>query len=551
MKLLDVRLLRHVPRVRRLLVAAGILAAAQGVAVVAQAVAISRLVVRVFVDRWTPIQAAELLQWVALILVARAALGYLADVAAARASARARSDLRRGLLAAVAHGGPAVTAHVEPAALSVLATKGIDSLDVYFAKVLPLMAVAAVVPVAAVSVIGLSDRLSFWIICATLPLVPFFMVLVGQETQVHAGKQWRSMARLAGHLLDVVSGLVTLHIFGRARGQAAALRQSGDDYRKRTMKVLRVSFLSTLVLELLSTLSIALVAVSIGLRLVNGRMGFAAGLIVLLLAPEVYQPLRTIGTQFHAAADGLEAAGQMMDVMEAAQREGHGANGGAIPSDAQGITVEVQEVSFAYDSDAVLARFSARFESGNIYVVRGSSGAGKTTLLNLLLGFIQPDQGRVLVCGMDARTMDEHWWRSQVAYLPQRPWLPRATVREVLDMVAPRATDEEMTAALADAGLPPGDSTLPRGVGTPLYDAGTGVSVGQMRRIALARAFLLNRAVLILDEPTAGLDVVAASHVAQCVRSAADAGCMVIVVTHADDFDQVADKVLDIESVMV
>ena len=551
MKLLDARLVKQVPRVRRLLLLASILSAAQGLVVVAQAVALSRLIVRVFVDRWGVAQIAELLQWVALIILMRAALVYVGDVVAARASAVARSDLRRGLLAAVAHGGPAVTRHVEPATLAVLATKGIDSLDLYFSKVLPMITAAAVVPITALAVIGVSDRVSLGIICATLPLVPFFMVLVGKETQVHAGKQWLSMARLAGHLLDLVSGLVTLHIFGRARNQASALRVTGEEYRKRTMKVLRVSFLSTLVLELISTLSIALVAVSIGLRLVNGRMELVAGLTVLLLAPEVYQPLRTLGTQFHSAADGLEAAAQVLAVMDESQQVTSGEEDSVIPSDVSGITVILNDVAFAYDSGQGLSRLTEEFHPGRVHVIRGSSGAGKTTMLNLILGFLQPTSGTVSICGIDLSQVDMAWWRSQAAYVPQRPWLPRASIREALHMVAPWADDERMLSALATAGLAAGDSALPKGLDTQVFELRTGVSVGQMRRIALARALLLQRPLLLLDEPTAGLDSVASAHIARAVRTQADAGVTVVVITHGDGFDLVADRVVDVEAVMV
>lgn len=551
MKLLDRRLLRQVPQVRRLLQISALLSIAHGVAVVAQSVVIARLVVRVFVDRWTPIQCAELIQWLALVVVLRAALNWLAETVAARASARARSDLRRALLAAVAHGGPTVTRDLEPAGLAVLATKGIDSLDVYFTKVLPLVAVACVVPVTALLTIGINDRLSLGIIAATLPLVPFFMVLVGKETQVHASKQWQSMARLAGHLLDVVSGLVTLHIFGRARSQAAALRESGEDYRRRTMKVLRVSFLSTLVLELLSTLSIALVAVSIGLRLVEGKMALMAGLTVLLLAPEVYQPLRTLGAQFHAATDGLEAANQVIAIVDCADAVRDGDSDRDIPSDCTGISIQLEDVGVVYGSTEVLTNVSAKFESGNLYVVRGASGAGKTTLLNLLLAFLEPSTGRLSVCGREIDGVDGNWWRAQIAYLPQRPWLPRATVADALRMVAPSASDERIWEALHSAGIPVDDSSLPMGLQTQLFDSGIGVSVGQMRRIALARALLLRRPVLLLDEPTAGLDRAAATHVVRAARDAATQGAIVIVVVHSDAFDAVADDVMDLSAVLV
>jgi ATP-binding cassette subfamily C protein CydCD len=392
MKPLDPRLLRFARSTRGFIALAIVLGVVTAVLVIAQARLLSDAIVKVTAGgaSWEQVRTGVLL--VGLIFAARALVAWLSEVAAVRASARAKSELREATLDHILALGPASDAAKDPGALAALVTRGVDALDGYYARYLPQLVLAVIIPVAILLTVVGQDIVSTVIIVITLPLIPLFMALIGMYTQSRVDRQWKTLAVLSGHFLDLVSGLPTLKIFGRAKSQVEAIRAIGDRYRSTTMGVLRVSFLSSLALELLATLSVALVAVSIGLRMAQGQLTFAVGLFVLLLAPEAYLPLRLVGQHFHAAAEGLGAAERVFTILETPVP-----TGGSTPMPVGPLSVVVEDLVVKYPDRPEPALGGATFtaEPGTVTAVVGTSGGGKSTLLNALLCFIEPTSGRI------------------------------------------------------------------------------------------------------------------------------------------------------------
>ncbi|WP_051885966.1 thiol reductant ABC exporter subunit CydD [Streptomyces hygroscopicus] len=543
MKPIDPRLLRYARATRFFLAASVALGLVGAGLVIAQAMLIAEIVVGPF-QRGDGAGALTLpLGLLALVALGRAVVSWLTELAAHRASAAVKSELRLRLLERAVRLGPSWLDSQRTGALTTLATRGIDALDDYFARYLPQLGLAVVVPVAVLARIVTADWISALIIVVTLPLIPLFMVLIGWATQSRMDRQWRLLSRLSGHFLDVVAGLPTLKVFGRAKAQAASIRAITADYRRATLKTLRLAFLSSFALELLATVSVALVAVDIGMRLVHGEMDLFTGLMVLVLAPEAYLPLRQVGAQYHAAAEGLAAADEVFAVLERALPSS-AADGSPAP-DARGaaLTLDGLVVRHPGRTAPSLARTSFEIRPGETVAVVGPSGAGKSTLLNAVLGFAVPDQGRVLVGGRDLASLDPESWRRQIAWVPQRPYLFAGTIAENVRLARPDADDEAVRAALRDADAHRFVSALPDGIETRLGEMGTGLSAGQRQRIALARAFLADRPVLLLDEPTANLDGETETSVVEAVRRLAE-GRTVLLVVHRPALLPLADRVL-------
>jgi ATP-binding cassette subfamily C protein CydCD len=389
------------------------------------------------------------------------------------------------------------------------------------------------------------DWVSAAIIVGTLPLIPLFMILIGWVTRSQTDRQWRLLSRLSGHFLDVVAGLPTLKVFGRAKAQAESIRRITGEYRQATMRTLRVAFLSSFVLELLATISVALVAVTIGMRLVHGDMDLSIGLVILVLAPEAYLPLRQVGAQYHAAAEGLAAAEEIFEVLETPVPD---SGTRRLPEGEiafEGVTVRYPGRA----SDAVTGA-SFRVAPGETVALVGPSGAGKSTLLGVLLGFVRPDAGRVRVGGADLASADLEEWRSRLAWVPQHPHLYAGTIGENVRLARPGADDTAVRRALADAGALEFVDALPDGTDTALGEDGAGLSAGQRQRLALARAFLADRPVLLLDEPTAALDGTTEAEVVEAVRRLA-VGRTVLLVVHRPALLAVADRVVRLEPASV
>ncbi|MFD0002968.1 thiol reductant ABC exporter subunit CydD [Streptomyces sp. NPDC127178] len=537
-KPIDPRLLRYARATRLFLIAVVGLGAVGAVLVIAEAMLIAEAVVGAFQHGMSAAELRTPLMLLVAVAIGRALVAWLTELAAHRASAAVKSELRGRLLERATELGPDWLSGQRTGSLVALATRGVDALDDYFSRYLPQLGLAVVVPIAVLARIVTEDWVSAAIIVGTLPLIPIFMMLIGWATQSRMDRQWRMLSRLSGHFLDVVAGLPTLKVFGRAKAQAESIRRITDEYRRATMRTLRIAFISSFALELLSTLSVALVAVTIGMRLVHGDMHLYDGLVILVLAPEAYLPLRQVGAQYHAAAEGLSAAEEIFEVLETPAPASGSA---AVPTGA----VSFEGVSVRYpgrSSDAV-SDVSFAVEPGETVALVGPSGAGKSTLLNALLGFVRPAEGRILVGGADLAELDLEEWRSRIAWVPQRPHLYAGTIAENVRLARTDADDAAVRQALGNAGALEFVDALPEGVETVLGEDGVGLSAGQRQRLALARAFLADRPVLLLDEPTAALDGATEAEVVEAVRRLA-VGRTVLLVVHRPALLGVADRVV-------
>ncbi|WP_093907697.1 thiol reductant ABC exporter subunit CydD [Streptomyces sp. cf386] len=540
MKPIDPRLLRYARATRLFLMAVVGLGAVGAGLVIAQAMLIAEMVVGAFQHGMSAAELRTPLLLLVAVAAGRAVVAWLTELAAHRASAAVKSELRGRLLERAAELGPGWLSGQRTGSLVALATRGVDALDDYFSRYLPQLGLAVVVPVAVLARIVTEDWVSAAIIVGTLPLIPIFMMLIGWATQSRMDRQWRLLSRLSGHFLDVVAGLPTLKVFGRAKAQAESIRRITGEYRRATMRTLRIAFISSFALELLSTLSVALVAVTIGMRLVHGEMHLYDGLVILVLAPEAYLPLRQVGAQYHAAAEGLSAAEEIFEVLETPVPA---AGTAAVPTGSVAFEFEGVSVRYPGRSADAVSGTSFTVEPGETVALVGPSGAGKSTLLNVLLGFVRPTEGRVLAGGADLAELDLEEWRSRIAWVPQRPHLYAGTIAENVRLARPDADDAAVRRALGDAGALEFVDTLPLGIDTALGEDGAGLSAGQRQRLALARAFLADRPVLLLDEPTAALDGATEAEVVEAVRRLA-VGRTVLLVVHRPALLGVADRVV-------
>lgn len=550
MKALDRRLLRHAGAARRHVVHAGAIGAADAALLVVQASLITTLVV-------VPLRGAALAQVrepvlaLAGVVVGRSLLAWGGQVAAHSASARVKSQLRRALLAHVARLGPQWLATQSVGDVATLATRGTDALDGYFARYLPALVTAALVPISVTVVVFVCDPVSGLIICLTLPLVPLFAILVGMTAARRARLQWRALAALGGHFLDVVEGLTTLLVFRRAEAQAATIRRVADENRRASMGTLRLAFLSSAILEFLATICVALVAVSVGLRLLDGRSDLRTGLFVILLSPDAYWPLRQVGAQFHASAEGLAAAEQLFAVLETPDSAARVPAARRPAPDLARSAIRFEGLTVAYDrGSAALAPLHLDLAPGEYLGVAGPSGCGKSTLLAVLLKFATPTAGRVLVDGPDGvadlAEIDPDTWRAQVAWVPQNPWYAARSIAENVRLARPAASDAQVARALRLANASEFVEALPEAMATVLGVGGAPLSAGQRQRIALARAFLRDAPLVLLDEATAHLDPASERAIAEAVRRLASERT-VIAVAHRPALLEDADRVIHLQ----
>jgi ATP-binding cassette, subfamily C, bacterial CydCD len=554
MKPLDPRLLRFARSTRGFIALVVVLGAVTAALVITQARLLSGIIVQVTSGdvSWDAIRTSILA--VALVFLARAAIAWLTEVGAVRSSARAKEELRQSAVDQVLRLGPAGPGAHSPGETAALITRGIDALDGYYSRYLPQLVLAVIVPVAVLLTVLGQDLLSAVIIAVTIPLIPVFMILIGMYTRSRVDRQWRTLAMLSGHFLDLVSGLPTLKIFGRAKSQSAAILAIGDRYRSTTMGVLRVSFLSSLALELLATLSVALVAVSVGLRLAEGQITYSVALFVLLLAPEAYLPLRLVGQHFHAAAEGLGAADRLFTILETPVPVGGEAT---LPDGPVAIEVDGLAVTYPQRPAPALAQATFTALPGTVTAVVGGSGGGKSTLLTAILGFAPASAGSIVLRAgeteIDLRSADLAAWRSRVAWVPQRAHLPSAglaetpTVAEAVRLGAPDAAEADLWQALRDAGMADDIQALPEGLETRLAADGSGFSVGQRQRLSLARALLSRADVVLMDEPTAALDTSTERAVIDAIRRLAERGTTVIVVAHRPALIEIAHQIIRLD----
>ena len=532
MKPIDPRLVRRSRTVRRFLLTCGVLSLVTAVALVAQAWFVADAVTRLFEGR--PVLAAATALGVVLAL--RGLLAWAYAVASARAAVGVRTGLRHELLDAVVD-PRRVGGLPESARFSALVGDGLDRLDTYVGRFLPQLVSTVLTPAVVVVALAWVDLLAAVVVVLTVPLVVVFLVLVGLVTRDRLDRRWGELARLGRHFSDVLDGLVVLKVHGRR--QERGLTELGDRHRRATVESLRTAFLSSLVLELFSTLSVAIVAVATGLRIVTGDVPLEVGLFVLVLAPEAYLPLRRLGAHFHDSADGVTVAQDALDVLEAGRHSGW-----APPPASADLVLDGVEVTYPGRTMPALRVDGLVVEPGDFLAVTGPSGCGKSTLLALLLGFVSPSRGRVRVGSWDLETLDVERWRSQVAWVPQVPGLLAGTVAENVRLGDPDASDDDVRRALADAGAADLDPAR------VLEEAGSSLSAGERRRVGIARALVRVRSgrasLLLLDEPTAGLDAARESTVlgALCGLDAT-----VVVVSHRAETLRAAARVLRLQPV--
>ena len=543
---LDPRLVREVRAARAHVARTVVLGLVQAACVIVTALVIAHLGAQLLVERDVPGDTPEMLALLILALAVRAGAVLVEEATAHRAATSAISDLRSRILSHAARLGPRAGAG-RGADLTALATTGIEKLRPYLVGYVPQLVLSATVTPLCLLTIGLLDPLSAVIALITLPLIPLFMILVGTMTVGRSERLLADMRSLWSQLLDLVEGLPTLRALGREKGPEKVVAALGDRHRASAMGSLKFAFLSSMVLELLATLCVALVAVSIGMRLVYGEMELAPALAVLVLAPEVYQPLRNVGSQYHASTDGLAAVGAAFEVLD----EHAPADGTRPAPDLAGATLALRGVSVA--SREGLAPHAAEIEvrPGRITALTGPSGAGKTTAVQVLLGLLEPEQGRAVVIAADGtatdvRELERRTLWDQVTLLPQRPVLPPGTLREVLASARPEAGPAELEAAAVAVGL--GTVIARRGWDADLGRSGHGLSLGERQRLSLARALLSPAPLVVLDEPTAHLDGASEQIVLDLLARLRAQGRTVLVIAHRSRLVEAADEVVAVEA---
>ncbi len=510
--------------------------------VVVQAWLIAGVVAGVFLNGLTVAAATLPLLLLCGVGIGRGLLAWTAPVLGQLAATRVRSRLRARLADHLLRLPPGRLAGERTGEVAQAATAGVDALDGYFARYLPQLGLAVVVPAVAVVAILRVDLLSGVIVAVCLPLLPFFLYLVGAAAGARARRRQRVLDDLGGHFLDVLRGLPTLRCFNRGEAQAARVGEIAEQYRRTTMSTLRLAFLSSLVLELAAMLSTALVAVEIGLRVDAGVLPLRDAFYVLMLVPEVFLPLRQAGLQFHAAADARAATERVFSLLELeAEPPGETV---LLPTGPPALRLEEVTVRHPDRSAPALDRVSLEVRGGERVALYGPSGGGKTTVLQVLLGLELPTAGRASVAGVDLRDADLASWRRLVAWLPQEARLAHGTVAENVRWGDPAAGDGEVERALRDAGLPP--ESLPRGLATPVGEGGRELSAGQRRRVALARALVRRAPVLLLDEPAANLDVELQEQVGSLLENLPPNTTLVYCV-HQPGLLQHADRVVQVE----
>ena len=542
MPAVDPRLVRRTHAVRPLLAFDAALGVATAVTVLAGATLLALIVARAFHGT----RLAALWPYIGLLVAVFAVRGGLAwgmEIAGRRAAWSVLSELRLALIERRLRTQPVAVDGARSGELAAAAVQGVEGLEGYFARYLPQAVLAMSVPLLVVAWVAFVDLEAALIMLLTLPLVPVFMWLIGRYTEQRTRERWMALRQLSTHFLDIARGLPTLRAFGRAEAQVASVGAVSERYRKATIETLRVSFLSGSVLELAATLGVALVAVAAGIQLVDGSLGLQAGLTVIILAPELYLPFRKLGAEYHASADGLAIADRMFALLDAPDTAVRGGRRLA-PSPAHA-TVALEDVSFAYPSRevAVLDGLELALAPGETVALVGASGAGKSTVAALLLGLLEPTTGRVTVGGVDLATCQPDAWRRQIAWVPQHPSLLHMTVADNIRLADPDATDEMVRAAATDAGADQFISALPDGYATVLGDGGRSLSGGERRRIGLARVFLRDAPLVVLDEPTADLDPASVALVAAAVRRL-QAGRTVLLIAHRPELVEAADRVV-------
>lgn len=548
-RLIDSRLLRWSPVVGIFLAGAGVLALATAVVVIAQAWLLAQIVVAVFLRGSRLAQVMGPMSFLIAVFAARAALSFTGAVAGSLCARRVKASLRDALLRHTLELGPAFLKGERTGELAATATSGLDALDPYFSGYLPQLTMAAIVPAVAIAWAFRVDPISGAILLVTVPLVPLFAALSGLAARARARRQWKTLAFMSAHFLDVVEGLPTLRVFGRARLQTETIQRVADTYRQATMRSLRMAFVSALVLELAASMATALVAVAIGIRLAQGTMALEAGLAVLVLVPDIFLPLRRVGAAFHSSAEGMAAAGRVLSLLEQPVSPCPSAGGRgsspyvARPLDLSRQTIRLERVSVSYPGRGNAMRgVDLAICPGEWLAITGPSGSGKSTLIAVLLRMVEPSGGLLTLDESSVAGIAPAVWRAQIAWMPQHPYLFSGTLAENVRLGRP-FPDAVVRAALDQAGLSRWRQAQPEGLYTQVGERGERLSAGERRRVALARALIATPSLLLLDEPTAGLDPITAAKIVRALQDLPQQPAIVIA-THSAAMERFADRVV-------
>ncbi|KJR46971.1 Transport ATP-binding protein CydD [Desulfosporosinus sp. I2] len=552
----DKRLIQEVRPVRGYLLLTVGMGIGIALLVVTQAWLFSQVVGEVFLEGATLASVWKFLCLILGIIVLRAVLQWVSEVSAHQVASYIKSSLRERLIRHVVCLGPIYIRGERSGELITTVVDGIESLEEYFTKYLPQLLLAAVIPLLILGLVVPLDWQTGLILLLTGPLIPIFMILIGKLAQKKSLQQWQSLSWMSAHFLDVLQGITTLKVFGRSKDQIRVIERVSNSFRKATLSVLRIAFLSALILEFLATMSTALVAVSIGLRLVNGTFSYSLGLFLLLLAPEFYTPLRTLGSNFHAGLSGVNASRRIFEILDLPlmSNKGYDLNypddkNSHIPPTVKGLPLDFQisfkQVSLTYQSGeaAALKGINFSLHCGEKVALVGPSGAGKTSIAELLLRFIEPSDGEIFINEQTLKTISADNWREHISYVPQNPYLFAGSIAENIQLGRPSMTLEEVQSAAQEALAHDFIVGFPNGYETHLGEGGTRLSGGQAQRIAIARAFLHNTPLLILDEATSNLDPESEYEVQQALKRLMQ-GKTALIIAHRLSTIREADRIL-------
>jgi ATP-binding cassette, subfamily C, bacterial CydD len=523
-----------------------------GLLTILQAWYLASIVNAVFLNGLTRAALAMPLGILLAVVAAKALTTWGADVSANAVAQRVKTDLRERLLTHLTALGPAFTQGERTGELATAAVEGVEALDAYFSQYLPQLVLAASIPLSILILVFPIDLLTGIVFLLTAPLVPFFMILIGKAAETLTGRQYQTLSRLSAHFFDVLQGLTTLKALGQAKSQANVIAEVSERYRDVTMQVLRVTFLSALALELLTTLSTAIVAVEIGLRLLYGKMEFLPAFFILVLAPDFYLPLRQLGLRFHAGMSGATAAKRIFEILDMPVKNMVNSKlgmGSAAPFTISHSSITFEHVTYQYAERDVPAIDTVSFTipHGQLTALVGTSGAGKSTLASLLLRFIEPTSGQIFVAGRPLNEIPADEWRRQMAWVPQNPYLFQDTLAANLKLARPEAAEADLVRTCEQAGLMDFIATLPQGFETPIGERGARLSGGQAQRLALARAFLKDAPFLLLDEPTSSLDPGLEAELQQSVQTLMK-GRTALVIAHRLSTVYQADQIIVLEA---
>ena len=479
-----------------------------------QAAFLANIIQAVYIDQLPRAMLYPFFAGLVVVILLRAVIAWGREITGFTAGAKIRTDVRMAIMEHLVALGPAYTGRQRTGSLASTILEQVEGLQDFFAYYLPQLALAVMIPLAIAAFVFPLSWAAGGLLLLSAPLIPLFMILVGMGAESISQRNFQAMARLSAHFLDILQGLPTLKLFGRSRAEARNVARASSDYRRQTMQVLRVAFLSSAVLEFFSSMAIALVAVYLGMRYLGyldfgdyGRpLDLAGGFFILLLAPDFYLPLRELGTHYHARAEAVGAGREILKVLDVPLPDGPPAGENFRDERIESIRFETVEFGYDNDREPALREVSFQLSSGKHVALVGASGAGKTTILNLLMGFLTAGQGSIRINRTNIKDIPAEKWRQHLAWIGQNPVLFHGTIRENVLLGNPAADSDQLQAAIRAARVIDFCQALPDGIDTPVGEQGIGLSRGQAQRVALARAFLKDAPLLLLDEPTAGLD---------------------------------------------